>query len=198
MNIRLVYQDLEKIVGNDVLKNSDILKRGFDIGNSEIGYSSFNVSAIVYRLVCSNGLKSWRDEGVTSHRHSYFSDAEFLGIMNEAITNATTHAKEMIEVFERSKEIVVAKPFDKLQFISEKEDLSKKLTDKLYASFNAEPMNNMYGVINAVTRTARDATYLQKMKLETLADRILNDEEYFNFNHKDLSNLEISEEVMES
>jgi hypothetical protein len=45
---------------------------GVDITNSEVGYSSLKVVPVIYRLVCSNGLRAWSNiPGNNNFRQSH-------------------------------------------------------------------------------------------------------------------------------
>ncbi len=51
------------------VKVGDVIEHGIDIANSELGLRSVQVTPVTYRLVCSNGMRSWKSEATMRMRH---------------------------------------------------------------------------------------------------------------------------------
>jgi hypothetical protein len=52
------------------VRRDDVIEYGLDIGNSEIGLRSMQVTPVTYRLICTNGMRAWRSEAATRLRHA--------------------------------------------------------------------------------------------------------------------------------
>ncbi|MCA9532520.1 MAG: DUF932 domain-containing protein [Myxococcales bacterium] len=47
----------------------DVIEHGINLANSELGLRSVQVTPITYRLVCTNGMGSWKSEAAVRMRH---------------------------------------------------------------------------------------------------------------------------------
>lgn len=57
------------------VRSGDIIERGFDLLNGEVGNRSVGIAPCTFRLVCSNGMRRWTDG---SRRLSHIGDPERL------------------------------------------------------------------------------------------------------------------------
>lgn len=51
------------------VRAGDVIEWGLDIGNSEVGLRSVQITPITYRLVCTNGMRAWKSESAIRMRH---------------------------------------------------------------------------------------------------------------------------------
>ncbi len=174
-NIRLAFPELTAEFDKTVTGEKDLIKVGVDIDNSEIGVSSLRVMPVTYRLVCTNGMRAWvKDGDLFEQRHIHLTSDELYMRMSGAIVNAIKAGDGLIKVMRQAKGIKVASPLDLIKELAQKEEYSKKLTDALTENFMIEPENNIYGVINAFTRTARDIENTERrLDLEEYAGNML-------------------------
>jgi hypothetical protein len=55
-DIQLLWKNDEISIGKNDKGGNDIVRRGFNVGNSELGIGSVRIEPMLYRLVCTNGL----------------------------------------------------------------------------------------------------------------------------------------------
>lgn len=175
MHIRLSFNDIFHNFGQSPEGKDDIVKVGLDIQNSEIGYSSLVVSPITYRLVCTNGLMAWKvEEGAIRRRHVNMPTAELQGMMEESMRLGIDNGRKLLDGMVQSTKFTLDNPFSFIEEQGKSVNMSKKQIDVVKSNFEIEPMNSLYGVVNAFTRTARDQkNHDSRLILEKLAGNML-------------------------
>jgi len=174
-NFRAVFNGFNRQFGNEN-RVGDIIKSGIDGVNSETGRSSFMLEPMVYRLVCSNGLKAWRKDGeITKQRHAFISSQELNGLVVKGINEGIKASQDIMDNMEQSKLEFNANPVELIKQICEAEGISKKLTEQVLRAYYTEPMKSKFGVINAFTRAAKEQKNERQHEIEMLAGRILTD-----------------------
>jgi len=156
----------------------DILKFGLDIENSEVGYSSIRIIPLVYRQVCSNGLRMWkRDEDMMlEQRHIHIGQDKLYDKVVATIANIFEGGKEMVEKLDKTAEIRIDNPYETIDNIVEQESLADKTKEKIVENYETyENGLNAYSIINAITRTARDEKNEKRIELEEVAGKLLDD-----------------------
>lgn len=170
--VRVLIPDLSMNVGTP--KKGDILRVGFDIINSETGRSSLSVSPVVYRLVCTNGLKLWQNEGeVFKQRHAHVSQYDLKSNLSEAVKNAIRNGDVLIGKFAEMKEQPVEDPMALIQTLAKKKDYSDKFVKTTQDAFLIEPEKTMFGVINAFTRSAQTLNDEDRIEIEKFAGSLV-------------------------
>lgn len=175
MHLRLVFIQTEERIINEDLKVDDTIMNGIDIVNSEVGRSSLRLEPMVFRLVCANGLKAWRQDGENGVRlrHIHIDQDELYKLINEGVEKGLNTANKINNRYKESRKMILANPVKEIYKIAEEEKLSKKMTDRIVKAYEIEPERNKYGVINAFTRAARDLEGDRKLEMEKLAGKIL-------------------------
>lgn len=176
MHVRLAFPDMYKDFGISPEGKNDIVRVGVDIVNSEIGYSSLEVTPMTYRLVCTNGMRAWRTEvGGLKQRHVHISPDEFAANLRGSFEKSLELGKELLEGMGELKKIKVFNVRDEIDKIVLKYNLRKSMGNKMFEAFQVEPERNMFGVLNSLTRVARDITSREeRLILETVAGDLLN------------------------
>lgn len=174
-NFRAVFNGYDRKFG-DENRVGDIIKSGIDTINSETGRSSFMLEPMVYRLICSNGLKTWRRDGeITKQRHAFISSQELNGLVIKGISDGIKSSQAIMNNMEQSKIEFADNPVEIIKQICQAEGISKKLTKEVISAYYIEPMKSMFGVINAFTRAAKEQKNDKQHEIEMLAGRILTD-----------------------
>lgn len=175
LHIRLSFNDMFEDFGISPEGKNDIVKVGLDIQNSEIGYSSLIIAPITYRLVCTNGLKLWKaEEGSLRKRHVHVSTYELKEMMQDSMKVAVAKGEELLEGMRASRKIVLANPHEFIEQKAKEINLSGKQLEVVKANFEIEPERNLFGVVNAFTRTARDQkNHDVRMNIEQFASTLL-------------------------
>lgn len=176
------------------VKKGDIVQAGIIISNSEVGMGSVNVSPLVYRLVCSNGMIA--QDGAVRKYH--------VGRANEGGEDFSIYRSETIEADDKAflmkledsvKAAVDQTRFaaivDKMREATEATMEAKvvpqvvELASKEYGITEAEGKGilghliaggdlSLYGLANAVTRQAQDVeSYDRSTELEATGYKII-------------------------
>jgi hypothetical protein len=92
----------------------DIFEYGLDITNGELGARSVGITSATYRLVCLNGMRSWKSEANMRFRH-----VGDTGRLREAFIDgvpiAVAEARGQIEQWKRSVEMIVSDVFEEIE-----------------------------------------------------------------------------------
>jgi hypothetical protein len=84
----------------------DVIEHGVDIGNSELGLRSVQITPVTYRLVCANGMRAWRSEGARRLRHVGGADRLHEQV-REALPLAFAEARGDVDLWRRSVDRLV-------------------------------------------------------------------------------------------
>lgn len=176
------------------VKKGDIVQAGIIISNSEVGMGSVNVSPLVYRLVCSNGMIA--QDGAVRKYH--------VGRANESGEDFSIYRSETIEADDKAflmkledsvkaagDQARFAAIVDKMREATEATMDAKvvpqvvELASKEYGITEAEGKGvlghliaggdlSLYGLANAVTRQAQDVeSYDRSTELEATGYKII-------------------------
>lgn len=176
------------------VKKGDIVQAGIIISNSEVGMGSVNVSPLVYRLVCSNGMIA--QDGAVRKYH--------VGRANEGGEDFSIYRSETIEADDKAflmkLEDSVKAAVDQARFAAIVEKMREateatmeakvvpqvvELASKEYGMTEAEGKGilghliaggdlSLYGLANAVTRQAQDVeSYDRSTELEATGYKII-------------------------
>lgn len=92
----------------------DVFEYGLDITNGELGARSVGITSSTYRLVCLNGMRSWKSEANMRFRH-----VGDTGRLREAFLDgvpiAIAEARGQIEQWKRSIEMLVSDVFEEIE-----------------------------------------------------------------------------------
>ena len=159
----------------EVLPN-DALTVGIHLANSEVGLRSVTVDALVYRLVCTNGLiRLVKGKSLMRQRHLYVSEHRFVGVLAEAIENALLESEAFLEQMQTATVTPVPEIESTLEHISGRWSLSDETQDAAKQALRQEPgsqQESLYGLVNAFTAAARSLPDEQRYDLEMLAGQL--------------------------
>ncbi len=169
------YLDLQ-VIGRseDGLSNArkDVLHRGLHLRNSEVGLARVNISALVYRTICLNGLVMGAGRWAYQRRH--VGKAEIADQVREAFDRALDLSGQAATAFAGTRGIQVAEPEKALDRIVGRYELGEDEGVAIRSAYQQEPGQTLYNVINALTRAGNDnALALEsRHKLQTLGGRL--------------------------
>lgn len=178
---RFLLEDTERIVGFDSEEdgNPDEVQVGFDIQNSEIGYGRLQISPMLYRLVCSNGMRMAESNGeVMKRRPSIFSKFDLDRNIRDSVEMSIKDSTDVISSIQKSKDVRIEDPYKEIEVIGKNNRIKKSDVLRLQDVFDIEPQNNLYGVVNSFTRYGRiledeENDNENRVKFENLAGRVL-------------------------
>jgi hypothetical protein len=154
------------------VRKDDIIEWGLDIGNSEVGVRSVQVTPITYRLVCTNGMRAWRSEAAMRMRH--VGDPKRLHEqLRDAVPVAFAEARGDIERWRRASEFLIDEALEEIEGLrtlglgqNEVQAVGRELAlsnGLLPSSSSAQTITEAlrvpttaYDVANAITAVARD------------------------------------------
>ena len=172
MHLRLVDPTLAR----EVLKD-DRLMVGLHISNSEVGKRSVTVDAIVFRLVCSNGLvRLVNGKSLMQQKHIALTEYRMKRSLEKAIGEALTVAAGLLEKMAQAVREPVYEPERAILHIQKKWNLSEAFTQTITDNLLREPaehQHTMYGFINAVTPSAQSLHPDQRYDVEAKAAHLL-------------------------
>jgi hypothetical protein len=170
-NMRLI------LPGEEVaLKPGDVSNVGLDISTSSFARSAIHVSPMVWRLVCTNGLRSPHRRGQLSFRHVGDTARLRAGIA-EAIPSALAHARGLMTQWQKAVTFMVEDVARQIEQMRELTHLERKGFEeelKKEAQTSALPEHiPLYNMVNALTSTAKSAVPARRLELEAFAGDVL-------------------------
>jgi hypothetical protein len=155
----------------------DRLVAGLHIANSEVGKRSVTVDALVWRLVCQNGLvRLVKGRSLLSQRHVALSRAEFALALRDAIREALISGAGFMErlVWATRQSLRDLDPV--LTTLVARWRLSQTTEGLVRKALSCErngQQETLYGLINGLTNAAQQLGPDARYALETLAGRLL-------------------------
>jgi len=158
------------------VKPGDVSHVGLDISTSSFGRSAIHLSPMVWRLVCTNGLRRPERRGQLSFRHVGDTDRLRAGI-SEAIPTAMVHARGLMNQWQRAVSYMVedvARQVDTMRELTIPERRAFEDMIKLEAGApELPPHAPLYAMVNALTATAKSALPARRLELEGMAGDLL-------------------------
>lgn len=191
---RLYLQVVTERLTRDIGRG-DIVQAGVVISNSEVGAGRIKVEPMLYRLVCTNGLisgvalrknhvgRGFEDNG-DDDVTEYFSDETrklddeaFWAKLSDVIDGSFDEAKfsMLVSKFKATQEMTLNATPDKIVDVTAKRlDLNQSERDSVLMHLFQGGDLTMFGLVNAVTRSAEDApSYDRAVELERLGGQML-------------------------
>jgi hypothetical protein len=157
------------------VKVGDVSMIGLDISSSSFGRSAVHVRGVIWRLVCTNGLRTPSSMGDLSLRHLGETQRLRDGLA-EGVATALTHARGLMG---RWKAAVGAYIANLAEYIDSMRELSlgeqQSVRTELGATKPAElpGQATVYDFVNAVTHAAQAVEPARRIELESVAGGIL-------------------------
>jgi len=152
--------------------NADKMVPGVAVSNSEVGVLAFSIEAYFYRLVCTNGLIS-KTQVASKFRHvSLKALEEFNAILSQVVHESQFNQGNLAI----SAGVDVDNPLGTIGSFNRRFQLTKKEGEAVERSWQLEPENTMWSVINAYTRGAQEPELSSEEanKLERVGGQILS------------------------
>jgi hypothetical protein len=174
LNFRMVFPDLKANIGTTI--NKDDVMVGIHVTNSEVGASSLRIESCLFRLVCSNGMIARvGGESLMQQRHVHLTTNEMENRVADAIDKALQVGDGLIDRFARSRDVKVNNPLETLEKLAKKQKYSNKFVDTLKNSFNSEPGDSAFEIVNAFTHASKTLPFENRLEVETFAGKVMDD-----------------------
>ncbi len=130
----------------------DEIVPGLAFANSEVGILAFSIESFFYRILCTNGLIS-----IAKACSSRFKHISTKGLENfpQVLADVIDGSAQNQEGFKLSRESHVDDPFSSIEAFSRRFGLSQNEADIVKKSFEQEPGETLFHVINAFTASAK-------------------------------------------
>jgi hypothetical protein len=171
---RFVAQIVE--TKRDLAVPGDTMLGGIQLINSETGDASLSVSALLYRLVCTNGMTVSDSFGFRRvHRRA---PEELVDELTETVDTIWDRLPTLVEPVRYLAGINLADPFREIDLLSKRFQLSEEQQVRIHQAWLIEPGHTQLFLLHALTRAANNAdlplterTQLQAIAGELLASR---------------------------
>ena len=164
-----------------VLKSDTLMvgreSAGIHIANSEVGLRAVTVDALVFRLVCTNGLiRRLNQKSLLKQRHIHVSEPRFQQMLEAAVSEATLVAAGFIEQMAMATRIPIPDPNLAIERLAGLWNLSKQTVELIkFALYGENNQETLYGLVNAVTQVSQQFAIEQRFEMETLAGLLIDD-----------------------
>ena len=170
------YSHLRVIFPHQVAepKPGDVVMTGINLSNSETGMRAVHIDAVVFRLVCRNGLVQAESSGKTTIRHVGQID-RLKDSLATAVRDANQKAHRLLERFRIAAGVRISDPRAALERFASDGTLTQEQLQLAIAAFILEPDPTVYGLVNAVTRAAQqEPTFERRYLMERQGTALLN------------------------
>jgi hypothetical protein len=172
--MKLVNEDLDIV---DPTQTGYNLFPGVVIGNSEIGIRPISIWPFSFREWCMNTAVS-ADKGGT-RRHIHFEPDSLERDFRRGIARGMRAAMKRMKKSLGTRDIKLRKPGSAIKALCKKNKLSKDVMTGIVRSFKKDPDRSAWGVVQALTRTARDMSGDSQIQLQSVAGDLFDQNEKF-------------------
>ena len=167
MKVRVVQQ--EKII-----IDGDELSVGFDIRNSRVGKSSLDISLLIFRWACSNGMIVGGGQGVAFRkRHVGITRDDLAASLADTIHSLPDMVEYVKTGVERAQGITLNST--SIQNLVDKfkaEGLSKNAAGRIEEFMDINYNRTLYGFVNTITDLSKEYSLETREKMERFAGRV--------------------------
>ena len=170
-NLRLVFPAEQRAI-----KPGDVSALGIDITASSFARSAVHVTPVIWRLLCSNGLKRAERGSGLSFRH--VGDAQRLrDAVAEAIPSAVLRARGVMDQWQRAVTLMVEDVQRQLESLRElTQPERKEIESRLLVEVRRPELPDavpLYDLVNAMTASAKTSTPARRLEIESVAGDVL-------------------------
>lgn len=162
----------------EVLPN-DRLMVGVHVANSEVGRRSVTVDALVWRLVCLNGMvRLVRGKSLLRQRHISWDRPRFADALRVAVSEAVTAGAGLIDRLQTATREPVPDVEGVVRAIARQAALTRSVQERVLQALSATAppqQDRLYGLVQALTFTAQSLPPDDRYDLEVVAGRLLDE-----------------------
>lgn len=172
MKLRLVSRD-------KIIINGDELSVGFDIKNSRVGRSSVEISLMLFRWICSNGMIFGGGKGMAYRKIHVGADRSeiicgFTDMLNR-LPDSVEYIKNHVEMSQNQKltSDLIQRLLDQYKIIGVQKGIMGRVQANVETDLAEGKILSLWDFINHTTQIAQDYSLETREKAETAASRIL-------------------------
>src|SRR4029077_955562 len=157
----------------DAIDVNDPHKIGFHCLTSEVGDGDIRVDALVYRLLCKNGLLGWGDSEILRLRHKNLQTHEVNPQIQEAVLASVRQEDAIKDLLERKYSEPVGDPETALLLMGAKMKVSDWLKEQALGALRREKKSDYsrFDIMQAFTQAAQQLPFAERIKLEMSVGR---------------------------
>jgi len=174
MHLRMTFPELSKDLSynGSMITADDDSRVGIDFTNSEVGMSSVDIQTLIFRLICTNGLRGWSKDGPGfSQRHIHLQPGAMRHRIAAAMEQQVEAGGKMLEAYRDTQMTEVNFPFSVIDKLVKEGGFSDSFRDEAKVQFEGDP--TAYGVINSLTRASRALPNHNRLEAETFAGKLV-------------------------
>jgi hypothetical protein len=170
--VRRIY-DLAEQEGK--LPDADWIYPGMQLRNSEVGYTAVIIDEFVFRLVCLNGATvRLASKNLLYRQHRKVEDLDIDKQLGDVFTGLPERWKIVETRMKQLAAIPVSDPVETLDKQLTRMKATKKIIEQAQAAYKLEPLPTMYGIMQAITRVAKEYADMDKQyEIEALGGQLL-------------------------
>ncbi len=169
--LRLVFPSHRAAV-----KVGDLTEVGIDLSSSSFARSAIHVRSLLWRLVCTNGMRAANKRASFSFRHVGDSD-RLKASIDEAIPSCLLEAKGVLDQWRQAVSVNIenlAERIDQMRELTlgEREVVKTEVASEAGVK-ELPPATDLYTLVNGVTAAARQAEPARRLEIESVAGEVL-------------------------
>jgi hypothetical protein len=170
--VREIYDIAER---EGALPKDDLVYPGYQMRNSEVGFTAITIDEFSFRLVCLNGMMiTTGDSRLMYRRHVPIEDSRLDEQFKDVFAKAPVRWEKTRKQMAQSQGIVLDNPAQVIEDELKRLDAPKHFRDLAVKKHEAEPLKNGWGVLQAITRAAQDYDDMDKrFEFEAMGGRVL-------------------------
>lgn len=171
LHLRLVDANIGREVWHD-----DRLMAGIHIANSEVGKRAVTVDALIFRLICKNGLiRLVNGRSLLRRRHVSLDPNSFARNLEDAVADALDAALDFMERLVLAAREPIGDPEAAIKRLGRYWSLTEATQQQVQAALSREAagqQDKLYGLVNAFTYVAQSLPDDDRYHLEVLAGQL--------------------------
>jgi hypothetical protein len=170
--VRHIYDLAEK---EGALPAEDWVYQGYHLRNSEVGYTAVIIDDFAFRLVCLNGaIISVRDGRLLYRVHRSLDDEAIDGLLDGAFRKMPVAWEKNRKMMVALRDQVLEDPEAEILKFLNRLKATKAYQDAVKEAYEAEPLPNRYGVMQALSRAAQKEPDMdRRVELEEMAGQYM-------------------------
>lgn len=158
---------------SETVGRGDTLHPGIGVRNSETGLSAVEITGLIYRTICLNGLILSGQQQQWRRRH--IGNADLAGEVQLAVAQARESGQRGTRTFGSTQNIIVPEIGKLFEKVAERYALTDNQCQAIQWAFTMEPGESLFSAVNAVTRAAHhdDLNLNQRRHLQEVGGRML-------------------------
>jgi hypothetical protein len=147
---------------------------GILVRNSGVGFASLSITMHLVRLLCTNGMTAPLPDAILVRRtHRGIDEQKLTAVLTAQVTRLPLRLRDGIEVLGEADAVEVDSVPSVVEGILRREKLPLRLLPDILSAWDREPRRTAFGVSQAITLAAHDASPEMRFELERAAGAYL-------------------------